>query len=85
MSSRPMSSVQLPSLRISFLHITFALAFALVGCGIVALPLDWPLRGGSGAGLVALVWSSFTLAETMSLLSRNLARGRRQSPVGRRA
>ncbi|CCE00997.1 conserved hypothetical protein [Bradyrhizobium sp. STM 3809] len=85
MSSRLISAVQLPSLRISVLHMTFALLFALVGGGIVALPLDWPLRGGIGAGLVALVWSSFTLADTMSLLSRHPARGQRRHPVGLRA
>nr|WP_244422882.1 hypothetical protein [Bradyrhizobium sp. ORS 278] len=67
------------------MHITFALAFALVGGGIVALPLDWPLRGGVGAGLVALVWSSFTLADTMTLFTRHSARGQRHYPVGRRA
>ncbi|WP_284418014.1 MULTISPECIES: hypothetical protein [unclassified Bradyrhizobium] len=56
---------------------TFAVCFALVGGGIVALPLDWQLRGGFAAGLVALVWSSCTLADTMALLSRG---GRREKP-----
>jgi hypothetical protein len=61
---------------------TFALAFVLVGGGIVALPLDWPLRGGFAAGLVALVWSSFTLADTMAMLSLNPSRnGRRLRTV----
>ncbi|MGC2776267.1 MAG: hypothetical protein WA418_11620 [Bradyrhizobium sp.] len=79
MSSRPMPSVQQPSLSIGFLHITFAVLFVLVGGGIVVLPLDWPLRGGLAAGLVALVWSSFTLADTMTLLSGSPSRdGQRQ-------
>ncbi len=80
MSLRPMSPVQPPPPWISFLHMTFALTFVLVGGGIVALPLDWPLRGGLATGL-ALMWSSFTLADTMALLSRNPSRnGRRLRP-----
>ncbi|MBR1137190.1 YiaA/YiaB family inner membrane protein [Bradyrhizobium sp.] len=86
MSLRPVSSVQLTFIRISFLHMTFAISFVLVGGGIVALPLDWQLRGGLAAGLVALLWSSFTLADTMALLSRGSVRcGRRRRPERRRA
>jgi hypothetical protein len=71
MSSRLMPSGQRPSVWISLLHMTFGLSFVLLGGGIVALPLDWQLRGGFAAGLVALVWSSLTLADTMTLLSRS--------------
>lgn len=37
MSSRPMPAMQLPSLRISLFHMTFAVRFMLVGRGIIAL------------------------------------------------
>src|SRR3954447_21013209 len=46
MSSRPLQPPQPSSLRISFLHMTFAISFAMVGGGIVTLPLGWQLRGG---------------------------------------
>ncbi|MGJ5205573.1 hypothetical protein [Bradyrhizobium sp. HKCCYLR20261] len=62
---------------------TFALSFVLVGAGSVSLPLDWPPRGGFAAGLVALVWSSFTLADTMALLSRRPRRSGRYGRPGR--
>ncbi|MGY3451025.1 hypothetical protein [Bradyrhizobium sp. USDA 4353] len=65
---------------------TFAIAFVLVGGGIVALPFGSQLRGGFAAGLVAMVWSSLTLADTMSLLSRSpLRSSRSRKQVSRRA
>ncbi|WP_257168546.1 hypothetical protein [Bradyrhizobium sp. SRS-191] len=56
---------------------TFGISFMLVGGGIVALPLGSQLRSGLAAGLVALVWSSLTLADTMALLSRSPLRSSR--------
>ncbi|WP_244422042.1 hypothetical protein [Bradyrhizobium sp. ORS 285] len=65
---------------------TFAISFVLVGGGIVALPLGSQLRTGFAAGLVALVWSSLTLADTMALLSRSPLRSSRpRKQVRRRA
>ncbi|MGJ4947878.1 hypothetical protein [Bradyrhizobium sp. HKCCYLS20291] len=71
MSSRHLMFVRRRSRWISFLHTTFAISFVLVGGGIVALPFDWSLRGGLATALVALVWSSLTLADTIALVSQN--------------
>ena len=85
MSPHPAAPERPNRLWISFLHITFGACLVLVGGGIVALPLDWELRSGFAAGLVALVWSSFTLGETMVLISQDPAQRKRrenESPGG---
>jgi hypothetical protein len=47
---------------ISFSSITFGTSLMLLGGGIIALPLDWTLRGWLMMGLVIMVGSSFMLA-----------------------
>jgi hypothetical protein len=54
---------------ISFSYICFGASLALVG-GIIALPLDWQLRGCLAVGMVVVIWSSFLLANAMPQTSR---------------
>jgi hypothetical protein len=59
---------------ISFSYICFGASLALVGSGIIALPLDWQLRGCLAVGMVVVIWSSFMLANAMSQTSRRAMR-----------
>jgi hypothetical protein len=65
MSPHPAYPERPSRIWISFLSITFGASLALLGGGIVALPLDLMVRGCLMAGLVVMVGSSFMFAGTV--------------------
>jgi hypothetical protein len=56
---------RLSRIWISFSSITFATSLMLLGGGIIALPLDWMLRGWLMVGLAIMAGASFMLAGTV--------------------
>jgi len=62
MSAYPAPSERPSRIWIRRLSITFGASLVLLGGGIVALPLDWALRGSLVVGLVVMAWSSFMFA-----------------------
>ena len=74
MSKKPAHPRRPSRAWISFSYISFGASLALVGGGIIALPLDWQLRGCFAAGMVAVIWSSVMLGDAMPRTSRRAAR-----------
>jgi hypothetical protein len=83
MSPSPARPERPSRIWISFSSITFGASLALLGGGIVALPLDWTLRGWLMVGLVVMVGSSFMFAGTV-LRSAGSHRVAEPSPSARR-